>query len=239
MVGRLVDRQDKNKAYSLLYDRYIGKTRKPWVIPEDNPSGLRIEERITQTNGIFSSQKVLVDKFEHTSILGGIQCPQTGALLSTARILRRCDQPDSRLEVEHYPSLPDSLREPILSCDVEGNRMANALGFGKKKSIVTLYHALMKEAKGEKLVYSAPPAFVGKMPLADNFVLGSFKYDDADEYAVSVGTAGTLGVALLARAYAASGLSFYLLGGEVVPLPLALDLEEEAASSVEGVQKTK
>lgn len=204
-AGKLTSTVDKNKAYALLYRKYIGESRDPWKIPVNNTSGLRVEERIIEG----TSQKVIVDDFEDRAIVGGIKCDTTGEILGTARILRRQDQDNGMLEIERYDSFPEDLRRAIVNCDVEGNRMAIDRNLTKKRCILLLYSALIKDVQASNMVYSVPPGFVKKVPFSDRFVLGSFRYDPSDAYAASIGVNSSWTVPLLAQLYAASAGSFY------------------------------
>jgi hypothetical protein len=206
LVGRLTSSIDKNTAYALLYRKYIEEARHPWKIPLDNASGLRVEERFIEG----SLRKVIVDDLEDRSIVGGIKCSVTGDLLGTARILYRPYQYDGLLEMERYRSFPDNLRKAIAGCDVEGNRMAVDGDLRKKRCILLLYAALMKDVGGKSLVYTTPPKLVEKVPLADKFVLGSFRYHPCDEYAASVGMNSSWTVPMIAQLYAASAGSLYI-----------------------------
>ncbi|KAL7579218.1 hypothetical protein ACA910_011381 [Epithemia clementina (nom. ined.)] len=220
LLGRLTEPDEKNRAYPILYKRYIGEARKPWNIDPKNPSGLRVEER--EIDG--RKQKVLVDDWEHVAVLGGIKCAKTGKLLSTACIIPRhgSHKISGMLEIERYSSLPKSFRASIRSCDAEANRMANEVGFSKKRTILLHYCKLLNDINATKTIYTVFPEFVEKVPFAKYLVLGTFKFNQDDKNEASVGIASMTSVYITSHLYAATALTFYMKTNASTIFPLTM-----------------
>jgi len=214
-IVKLESSQERNRASALLYDRYMANCQKPWRFdPATNASGLRVEDRLV--DGVFT--KVLVDDFEETAHVGGV-LSDGGKLLATSRILYRPTLPKQELEIERYrhrfPVVSSStnalsLEEEIAKCDVECNRMAILPELSKKRSIMLVTMALMKDVGGRCVVSTAPVSFLQKIPFYSHFFKYEFKYEDAEEAAVGTVVANASSATACLALYSLAAGSVYI-----------------------------